>query len=898
VWISALLGLLCSSAFAQSQPDETAGASRDREVEEILVQGQAVSGIQADAPVSVSQFGAQELDALGIEDVADVAKYTPNLEIRTASATTPTFFIRGVGLNDFTANAEGAVAIFQGGVPLSLPAIQALQIFDVERLEVLRGPQGTGAYRNASAGAIRILTNKPSGDFGADFQTSFGRFGYRNFEGSLEMPVLGDVLSTRFAFSVQQRDPIVENRCGGIDLPIGPERITNFNPNGGTDSQWQGEPYFDTELGAEIGYPFRGQPSFCNESSNREPMVANPYSRVRQRTIGGQIVRTLQSPRPQFIQQTSAVPPGLPDRLNDVNQWAARGQFRFIPPDSDMDWLLELHGGKIDQDFPVGQVLGTGGIAVPAQSDYALGTQIVGGYIQPEVSAEFDSILASLGSQGTSAERTRQAYAILGSNLARRVDTKPFEGDYNRDPEEKMDTFGGALTGEIEFDGFSLTMVSAAEHYDRHQVIDADYSSDQLFEFVNDEKAWQFSQQVEIQGELDSQPLTWNAGFLYVMNDLDWEGLTDASGATVTPKFQEYQQQMWSIGAFVGFDWTFLDDFDLEGGVRYNWERKDFSASEVRAPYDQLDTAPTLCDLGNQCDDSYTSKAPTGSLSLTYHLADEVSVYAKYSRGFKTAQFSVGGPGAEVFTLATPEGLDAFEVGLNGSWFDGRLAMQMSLFDYIYEDYQLFTTNKGALSPPTRIVLNAKSVILYGAEFEATVEPLDSLIMVSRFGWLEGEFLDYSERIFRTPADSTVSTSLVEDIQYTGNRLPNTPQFTWSGSVQYTFDLGRFGFLIPRWDGTWTDTAYFDGTNGVGIPNINGDFLLPPDTIGQQAYWLHNLRLSWRNGEERLEVSGWVRNLTDEVYKTLAFDATNAYNLVGNLIGDPRTYGVTVAISW
>jgi len=59
VWISALLGLLCSSAFAQSQPDETAGARRDREVEEILVQGQAVSGIQADAPVSVSQFGAQ-----------------------------------------------------------------------------------------------------------------------------------------------------------------------------------------------------------------------------------------------------------------------------------------------------------------------------------------------------------------------------------------------------------------------------------------------------------------------------------------------------------------------------------------------------------------------------------------------------------------------------------------------------------------------------------------------------------------------------------------------------------------------------------------------------------------------------------------------------------------------
>jgi hypothetical protein len=92
----------------------------------------------------VTGFNAADLEALGAQSIEDLASFTPNLEIVTAGSTTPTFFIRGVGLNDFNPNSSGAVAIYQDDVPLNSPALQLGTLFDMERVNVLKGPQGTG----------------------------------------------------------------------------------------------------------------------------------------------------------------------------------------------------------------------------------------------------------------------------------------------------------------------------------------------------------------------------------------------------------------------------------------------------------------------------------------------------------------------------------------------------------------------------------------------------------------------------------------------------------------------------------------------------------------------------------------------------------------------------------
>ncbi len=166
----ALTGLLASGASAQeavepdAEPAEAAAQEPppDSGIEEIVVLGAESEAVgDFEAGDSVVGFGAEDLAALGAQDIADIAEFTPNLEIVTSGATTPTFFIRGVGLNDFNPSSTGSVAIYQDDVAINSPALQLGTLFDVEAVNVLRGPQGTGLNRNASAGAIKIYSRKP-----------------------------------------------------------------------------------------------------------------------------------------------------------------------------------------------------------------------------------------------------------------------------------------------------------------------------------------------------------------------------------------------------------------------------------------------------------------------------------------------------------------------------------------------------------------------------------------------------------------------------------------------------------------------------------------------------------------------------------------------------------------
>jgi len=206
------------AAEAPAPPEEGAGTGTASEpppdIEEVIVYAQRAVPIVLDSAVSVTSFDQSYLEALGATDVRDIAKFTPNLEIKSANAASnPTIFIRGVGLDDGRANASSSVAILQDEIYMNSPAGQLGQIFDIARVEVLRGPQGTFYGRNASAGAILIESNKPSGETASQLSASYGNYDAKEFEGFLEFPLVQDLLATRVAGKWSQRDGFVENRC-------------------------------------------------------------------------------------------------------------------------------------------------------------------------------------------------------------------------------------------------------------------------------------------------------------------------------------------------------------------------------------------------------------------------------------------------------------------------------------------------------------------------------------------------------------------------------------------------------------------------------------------------------------------------------------------------------------
>ena len=869
------VAILLTATNAFSQEDAGSGDPTAQDpwagVEEMIVRGASGIGLALDSAVSVTAFDAGELEAAGISDVADLAPYTPNLEIRTAGSTTPILFIRGVGLNDFTANAAGAVAVYFDDVPLNLPGFQGGQLFDVDRVEVLKGPQGSGPGRNASAGAIQAFSRKPTGDFEAFLKTEFGNYDALDVEGAIGFPVFGDVLAGRVSFRVRRRDGLFTNECGNLppfnaDNPADPINLRRVvSPSARTQSQ-------------------------CGEN------VEDP-SRAP--------IRNVPNPNPPPSTYTiSTLPADLATDLNNLNSWAIRGQLRFRPPDGNMDWILNVHGSKIDQLATIGQAFGT------ASGFLGSATDTPQSYTAPEIRAEFDQLLDRAGIGNIPLARCRRDPAcvaarerterFLSRTLASRrpLDKKPFDVAINRPGHERQETWGASLHGQMEFGSLAVTSVTGWERYDRSRLQDFDYTPTTIFEFDIVDDAWQATQDVRLEQELEAWPLTWRAGGFFLAETLEYDQFTLAGG-DVAPLAQVYRQKSFSLGFYGEFEWAFTDDFELTAGVRWNWERKSFNVSLLQVIQDR-----NRCDdVEAQCDDRTTFWDPTGVIKLNYFVSDSISVYAKYSRGWKAQQYNASdGRTRDTFTLAKPESIDAVEAGLKGSWWDGRIGLSGALFLYRYDNYQVFIFTNDLNTPPQRIVENANAARLYGAEAEAEIEPIERLVANLRFGWLESAFLDFKDSGVRRiifPGDNAPPPQILEiPIDFTGNRLPNTPRFKVSGSLEYTLTQSRWGSLTPRYDFTFTDDVSFDPSNSRGAPNNQNELFLPKHTIGQKRFILHNLRLTYVDPSETIEASLWVRNLTNEVYKTLAFDASAVNGLVGNLVGDPRTYGASVKVSF
>lgn len=171
--LPALLGLL---AFAPAAIAQQAGASEA--LEEITVTARRREESLQEVPIAVSAFSGQQLKEVGAVDITALSNYTPNvqLEVSRATNTTLTAYIRGIGQQDPVAGWEGGVGIYLDDVYLARPQGTVFDIYDVERIEVLRGPQGTLYGRNTIGGAVRYVTKRLSRETELSVQASLGTY--------------------------------------------------------------------------------------------------------------------------------------------------------------------------------------------------------------------------------------------------------------------------------------------------------------------------------------------------------------------------------------------------------------------------------------------------------------------------------------------------------------------------------------------------------------------------------------------------------------------------------------------------------------------------------------------------------------------------------------------------
>ena len=250
--------LLFTDAMAILKPVHAQGRSSAL-LEEIVVTARKREENLQDAPIAVSAFTGDALDFRGITEIGKLDQFVPNLVLNESTTysnvTNAAVYIRGIGQNDFTPVIDPGVGIYVDGVYLGRSVGAVLDIVDVERVEVLRGPQGTLFGRNTIGGAITLSSRKPDGEFGGKVDVKYGTDDRFNVRGSVNIP-LTDKFFARLSAATFNQDGYVTRVADGEDLGdqdvVALRGALRWMPNDKFDINWS----VDYSSENENGNPF------------------------------------------------------------------------------------------------------------------------------------------------------------------------------------------------------------------------------------------------------------------------------------------------------------------------------------------------------------------------------------------------------------------------------------------------------------------------------------------------------------------------------------------------------------------------------------------------------------------------------------------------------------------
>ncbi len=269
VFISSFAG----NAAAQQQNKSDKSNEIDKTsspFEQILVTAQKRSEVATDVGATLSVLDASTLEKVNTEELSDLTRFTPNFDI--AETNNPALFVRGVGISDFNTNNNGPIAVYVDEVYRSSIAGLNLLMFDMNRVEVLKGPQGTLFGRNATGGALRLITNKPSSEDSLKLTGLIGNLGTKRFDVAANK-VLSDDLHARFSAVSSKSDGYLNNVFEESPASVSNTDIASWR----AQVQWFATDDLDILLSAEGTHRNDGGPVFSFQGT-LDPTTLEPCS--------------------------------------------------------------------------------------------------------------------------------------------------------------------------------------------------------------------------------------------------------------------------------------------------------------------------------------------------------------------------------------------------------------------------------------------------------------------------------------------------------------------------------------------------------------------------------------------------------------------------------------------
>ncbi len=899
-----------------SPQDGGAGAGS---VDALIVTAQKREEAVQDVPIAISAFSQQALEAQKIEGGFDLLKAIPNVTFSKNNFSGYNFSIRGIGTKGISVATDPGVAVEFNGTALIRNRLFEQEYFDVERVEVLRGPQGTLHGRNATAGVINVISARPKfGEFAGSIKGEVGNYDSKRMSGFINVPLMGDTLALRLAGAMTSRtgydfNETTGNAVNGRDLWS--TRLTlGFEPNERfqADLIWERFEEDDnrSRTGKQLCHRDDGRAE-VGSVSNLTPLArghlsqgckpGNLYDDMAFGTPNG-----LSIPFVQIAQDPSAVYVG----------WENGQAITIIPNGRDP------YGGMMQsRDLrTINSVL---------DPTYEATTDVF------ELNASFD-ITDTLTLSSQTAYVKDKIYSFQDYNRFNTVpifyDTSLLVSDPNNpalpnryrdlarggiycDPQIGCsDTMAGFDISQAESEQFSQEFrlqssfdgpfnFSVGANYTRYETLEDYYVMFNLVTLLlqTDGILGTFNRSVDPtkctpRGSPNADPITiglpGTEGCVYI----DPNPLDEINGEGHNYFRNSNPYKLESSAAFGEVYWQMSEGLKLTAGLRYTDDNKVFTPIKSQL---LLAAAPLLAgtvDRGHPASPDIKQRWGefTGRVGVDWRpvlsFTDETMVYAFLSRGYKGGGANPPGIGysKEAFlgdnpnlrtlsypTTFEPEFVDALEVGSKNTLLGGAMILNATAFYYDYKDYQV-----SQIKERTSVNENFDATV-WGLELETVFSPTRNLRFNGTLGFqqtkvADGETsLDLMDRTqgdpdlvvakpwIQLPSNCVIPASVVVDQVIRNRRNGNMNR---DNVNMHTFCGGFFGTPVNRNNGPNDGQGIFADLSGNELPNA------PHFTVSLGAQYAWDLFDGWRatvRGDGYWQSQSWHRVYNNDPYDKL-----------------------------
>lgn len=854
--VAALLATV--GAHAQDQSAAQSGDAPGSSVgvlEEVVITSTKREESQQDIPIAISSITARELENQPFNDIRALASLAPGLVLSNpAGFNAAGGGMRGTGTNIILTTQDAPVSFLVDEFALSQVTTQFLQLFDVQQIEVLRGPQGTLQGKNTTGGVISITTKRPViGEYSANTELSYGQWesggAIRSVKLAANLPI-GDTFALRFA--------------GIIDDAEG------YYRNAKTTATFPGEVPLWSAFGIPVGTP-------VDPSINTN--VLGTGERLGGKDVFAGKIKGLWQPSENYeayfiyeaVRDESDSPPGVSENA-----------------DTDLLTLLGFPGIQTAGQSDVFNTLITNnGNGINERDGHRVD---VDGYYLNQTLGLTSGQIKSITGYREQTERlpstyTGEAFLTLFDST-RNIERYTFQQElrFASDFDGPFDFVTGANYFKDSFDfraffsvGLSALVPTACNPGGANPFIDP-----QGFVCLDptDLNDYQFQGTAQ---DREEYALFWDGS--YEFNER-WKLTAGVRYSNDTKEFLRF----------------------VDGGGPCNQFTRPQDVSPMGAPLGQpgcLDTRSHFISraglVPSQFDQrniplpitAFGTTVPGGATSYDDRIEEEFSkvtyrgvvsfapvddqlVYLSYATGFLSGGFSE--------TCATPERCDydpetngSFELGYKSDLLDKRLRLNVAAFYTTYEDLQravvaTYTQSTGAAGQET-VTVNTGEAEVQGVDIEVTWVPTDSISVDAAVSYLDTKYKD----------------AVLPDLRGTNQpidlgpfTLPFSPEWKANVGVTYDYGLGDGARLV------------FNGNVNYQAEAETDVFNVPRTQMQERA--LFNAAITYRDREDRWYASLYGANLTDEVYRVAALPVAGLWNFTN--YGPPRSYGVSVGLNF